>query len=57
MAIQVNTEKLNSQNFASIIPKRIEAINAAPETMLNQDYQVNRLAKAMHQALQLVKIA
>lgn len=57
MAIQLNTEKLNSQNFASIIPKRIEAINAAPETMLNQDYQVNRLAKALHPAVQHVKIA
>lgn len=57
MGIQLNKEKLNPQNFASIVPNRMEVISKAPETQLSREYAVNKLAEELHPKVQYVKIA
>lgn len=57
MGIQLKKEKLNPQNFVSIVPTRMEVISQAPEACLPKDYEVNMLAEKLHPKVQYVKIA
>ena len=57
MRIPETIKELNPQSFASIIPGRIQVIDQASAEPLPKNYPVNRLADALHPAVQHVKIA
>ena len=57
MSIPEKIKELNPQSFTSIIPGRMHVIEQAPADFLPKDYPVNRLADALHPAIQHVKIS
>ncbi len=57
MSIPEKIKELNPQSFTSIIPGRMHVIEQAPADSLPKDYPVNRLADALHPAIQHVKIS
>lgn len=57
MTNTINLETLDPREFMGMTPKRKAAIEAAATTPIPAEYPINKVARAMHPALQHTKIA